>query len=223
VDINVIAMLTYNDKTVENAINIFTLNKHAQTNYWGFKDLGINLNESKKLLAYMKDEGKTTFLEPLHEDEENCMISAKLAVECGFDYVLGMVYNPRVHKMLSDNGVQYWPTCGRREGLPRMLYGTIEEIVSDAGRLLELEVDGICLSSFRYVDGNPEEMSINFRKLISAPLIISGGINDYHRLDFVKKMNLWGFTIGSALFSHKFGKEKTIADQLDIIKEYIDR
>jgi len=221
VGINVIAMLTNNDLTVPNALETFEANKHAKTNCWGFKDIGIDTKDAVKLVGYMKSAGKMTFLEPLMEDEQSCIKAARMAVECDFDYVVGMTFNKKVYEILKANGVKYFPTCGRREGLPRMLYGTHREIIDDAKCLLQKEVDGVCLSSYRYADGDPEEMAIQFRSEITSPLIISGGINNYDRLGFVKKIKPWGFTIGSALFTHKFGKENSIAQQLDLVQDYM--
>lgn len=221
--VRVIAMLTYNDQTVKDALSIFKENKCAKTNCWGFKDIGIAQEDAIELVAAMKAEGKTTFLEPLLEDEESCLNAANMAVTCGFDCVVSMVYNPEVAKILKAGNVRYLPTCGRREGLPRMLYGTTDEIVNDAKDLIEKKgVEGVCLSSYRYVDGDPETMSLEFKSKVDTKLIVSGGINSYERLDFVKKLNPWGFTIGSALFDHKFGENLSIAEQLDKIQAYIE-
>ena len=218
----VIAMLTNHDKTVPDALDVFEANKRAKTQCWGFKDIGISDKEALRLVEAMKAAGKTTFLEPLLEDEESCMKAAQFAVRCRFDCVINMVYNQAVADILQEGGIKYMPTCGRREGLPRMLYGTAEEIISHAEGLVSREgVAGICLSSYRYVDGEPEAMSLEFRRRISADLIVAGGIGDYKRLDFIKKLRPWGFTIGSALFARKFG-EGGIAAQLDRIQAYID-
>lgn len=219
---NVIAMLTNNDRTVPDALAVFEANKHAKTGCWGFKDIGISDKDALALVEAMKAAGKTTFLEPLLEDEDSCIKAARFAVQCRFDCVVNMVYNQAVADILQEGGIKYMPTCGRREGLPRMLYGTAEEIISDAERLVGKEsVAGVCLSSYRYVDGDPETMSLEFRRRISADLIIAGGIGDYKRLDFIKQLRPWGFTIGSALFAQKFG-EGGIAAQLDRIQKYID-
>ena len=57
-----IVMLTHNDRTVENAYEIFDACKDTKAKYWGFKEVGIPLDEMKKLCSYMKACGKTTFL-----------------------------------------------------------------------------------------------------------------------------------------------------------------
>lgn len=49
-----IVMLTHNDRTVENAYEIFDACKDTKAKYWGFKEVGIPLDEMKKLCSYMK-------------------------------------------------------------------------------------------------------------------------------------------------------------------------
>lgn len=139
--INLIAMLTNHDKTVPGAKSVFEENRFAKTGCWGFKDVGIELSDAKALVASMKAEGKTTFMEPLIESEEGCLEAAQFAIDCGFEYVIGMEFYESVAQKLKGTGIQYFPTCGRRAGIPRMLYGTVQEIIDDAKRILS--VDGV--------------------------------------------------------------------------------
>ena len=221
--IKLIAMLTNHDKTVPDAMRVFEENKGAATDCWGFKDVGISLPDAQKLVEEMKKAGKTTFMEPLIESEEGCLEAAQFAIDCKFDYIIGMEFFPSVAKKLLGTGIKYFPTCGRRAGIPRMLYGTHQEIIDDAKRLLEYDgVDGICLSVYRYEDGDPEEMALEFRRNIDKPLIVTGSIGDDKRLRFVKNMQPWGFTIGSALFSDSFGHYDRICDKLDAILDKLE-
>ncbi len=220
--VRVIAMLTHNDKTIPDAQEVFEKNKQTKALCWGFKDIGIDVESSKQLVAKMKQAGKMTFLEPLVETEEECIAAAELAVLCKFEYLVGMAFYEKAADILKAGGVKYFPTCGKRAGLPRMLYGTVESIIADAKRILDYGVDGICLSVYRYKDGSPEDMAHEFVKQVNAPLIIAGGINNETRLDFVKALNPWGFTLGSALFTDDFGAERNPCEKLDYVKEYLN-
>ncbi len=218
--VQLIAMLTNHDKTVPDAPEVFEKNKGAKTSCWGFKDVGVELPVAKKLVEAMKKEGKTTFMEPLIESEEGCLEAAQFAIDCGFDYVIGTMFYPSVAEKMKGTGIKYFPTCGKREGIPRMLYGTIDEIIADAKRILAYDgVDGICLSVYRYVDGDPEEMALRFVQSIDKPVMVTGSISNDERLNFVKNMKPWGFTIGSALFDDSFGHFDKISDKLDSILE----
>lgn len=215
-----IAMLTHDDKTVENALEVFEKYKSAPTNYWGFKDTGTDREKIKSLIERMKGTGKTTFLEILNEKEDECIRFARVAVEFEFDYLISMHYFDTVNDFLRSKPIKYFPTCGKRSGIPRMLDGSIEEIISEAKQIEKAGVNGITLSAYRY-RGNPEELSQEFVKEIQIPIIITGSINCYERLDLIKRLNPWGFTIGSAFFNKDFGKNLTLADQIKRVVDYI--
>ena len=221
--INVIAMLTNNDKTVENALGIFEENKNSKVKCWGFKDVGISEKDTVALVQAMKKAGKTTFLEPLVESEQECLKAAQLAIDCCFDCVVGMTYYKSVYDLLKNTPIKYFPTCGKRAGIPRMLYGKVASIIGDAQRIAANGANGICLSVYRYVDGDPENMARRFIKELGVPFIITGGINDNHRLDFIKELKPWGFTIGSALFGAKFGGSNSISEKLDYVVDYLEK
>ena len=218
-----IIMLTNHDKTVGDAITIFEKNKDAPTNYWGFKDVGIEKDKIKKLANKMKEKGKTIFFEGIKESEKECIESAKIAIECEFDYFIGPIYSDSLGKILKNSGVKFFPTCGKRKGTPRMLYGTIEETINDAKRIINLGVDGICLSVYRYMDGKPEELAEKFVKSINVPIIMSGTLNNYERLDVIKRMNPWGFTIGTAFFDDSFGGYLSVYEKTKRVIDYLNK
>lgn len=221
--INVIAMLTNNDATVENALEVFKANKNSKTRYWGFKDIGISEENAKALVKAMKKASKTTFFEPLVEEEGESLKAAQFAIDCNFDYLIGNIFHQSVCDLVKKSPVKYFPTCGKREGTPRMLYGSVDSIIKDARRIIANGADGICLSVYRYADGDPEDMARRFVKELNAPFMITGSINDDHRLDFLRGLQPWGFTIGSALFRESFGGRNTIAEKLDYVVDYLRR
>jgi hypothetical protein len=53
-----ILMLTYNDSTVKDALNIFRECKDAPALHWGFKDVGLPPHEMKVLVHEVKAAGK---------------------------------------------------------------------------------------------------------------------------------------------------------------------
>ena len=52
-----IVMLTHNDRTVADAIDVFEAAKNSKAKYWGFKEVGIPEEEMKDLVARMKAAG----------------------------------------------------------------------------------------------------------------------------------------------------------------------
>ena len=53
-----IVMLTYNDQTVENAVELFNELKDLTATYWGFKDVGLDREKMKALVQAMRAAGK---------------------------------------------------------------------------------------------------------------------------------------------------------------------
>ncbi|MCK4349141.1 MAG: hypothetical protein KAW47_11050 [Thermoplasmatales archaeon] len=221
--IRIIAMLTHDDQTVENALEVYEASKQVKTPCWGFKDININAKDAKILSSHILRDKKEFYFESLVSSEEGALKIAKLAIECKADYLTSMEYFESVHELLKPTTVKFFPTCGRREGHPRrMLYGSIEEIIADANRIVMRGVDGICLSVFRYMDGDPIELAKRFVNEVDVPMVVSGSINSDERLDFIKEVKPWGFTIGSALFDSDFSLEKSVAEKLDYIYDYIN-
>jgi hypothetical protein len=218
--IELIAMLTHNDKTVGNARAVFAESVDAPTQHWGFKDTGLPLEELALIARDMKRAGKTVHFESLEEEETACLSAARFAVEEGLDYLIGMAYHPAVAKLLAAASVHYLPTCGGRSGIPRMLHGSVEEIIADADRIRP-EVDGVTLSLYRWTDGDPAVLGDAFVSAVASPVVITGSINSTTRLDEIARLAPWGITVGSALFDDVFDTG-TFGDGLSWMRNYLD-
>jgi len=216
-----IPFLTHNDKTVDNALEVFKESKDAPTDYWGFKDTGIEEKKVKELLKAMKETGKTTFYESLAEVEKEALETAKFALELEFEYLIGMQYFESVHRLLKDKNIKFVPTCGERSGIPRMLHGSIDDVINDGKRIQNKGVDGLCLSAYRFTGGDPEALAERFINELDVPVIVTGSINSEHRLDVMKKLRPWAFTIGSAFFNNDFGKDLSFAEQIEKVVNHL--
>ena len=125
-----IVMLTHHDLTVSNALELFTRLKDQPVTHWGFKDVGLPPEQMHQVVAAMKTAGKTTYLEVVSLSEAEGLRGAKLAVELGFDILMGTVYFPSIKDYLHDKAIRYYPFPGRIHSHPSILDGTIDEIVA---------------------------------------------------------------------------------------------
>jgi hypothetical protein len=216
---NLIVMLTHNDQTVHNAIQIFDECKDMPVTCWGFKDIGIAVDEMKTLVENMKNAGKTTFLEVVSYSEEECMAGAKLAVELGFDYLLGTLYYESVFQYIKEHSIQYMPFCGKIHGNPSILEGSIQEIIDDAKSMIQKGIKGFDLLAYRNVDD--EKLARQFCKQINVPVVIAGSINSLNRIDIMAEINPWGFTMGGALFEGKYESNAPFKKNLEVVVEYM--
>ena len=216
---NLIVMLTHNDRTVENAHEIFDACKHTKAQHWGFKESGIPEEEMKRLCAAMKANGKTTYLEVVAYTEEECLEGARMAVRCGFDYLMGTMYFDSINKYCQVNHLRYLPFVGQITGRPSVLEGTIDGMIGEAKELLKKGVYGFDLLGYRYT-GDAVELNKRFVASVPAPVCLAGSVSSYQRLDEVKETRPWAFTIGGAFFENKFGG--TFAEQINNVIDYIN-
>ena len=73
-NLNLIVMLTHNDKTVHNAAEIFEQCRNSKAKFWGMKESPLPFQEMKKLFDGMKNCGKITVLETVAYTEAECKI-----------------------------------------------------------------------------------------------------------------------------------------------------
>lgn len=200
---DLIVMLTYNDKTVENAEFLFESLKEIPVRYWGFKDVGLSFEAAKKLVGKLKDAGKTIKLEVVSLTEEEGLKAAKRAVEFGIDVLMGTVYYDSINDYLKDKPVKYVPFVGSISGHPSILDGDIDEIVNHVQELESKGVDGIDLLTYRYT-GDAVKLLSEVVKGTNLRVISAGSIDSFERMTEVCNAGAWAFTIGSAFFDKKF-------------------
>lgn len=216
-----IVMLTHNDRTVENAIEIFEACKDTKAKFWGFKEVGLPIDKMKQLCTMMKQAGKTTFLEIVAYTEEECLAGAKIAVKCGFDYLMGTMYFDSVRDLVRGAGIKYMPFVGDVHGRPSTVYGTIESTIAEGVELIKSgNIDGIDLLGYRFV-GDAVKLNHDFCAAVQpyGPVCLAGSVSSYQRLDEVADAGAWAFTIGGAFFENKF--DGTFAEQIDKVVAYM--
>ena len=215
-----IVMLTHNDRTVENAREIFEQCKHSKARYWGFKEEPLPLDDMKKLFARMKNFGKTTFLEVVSYSEREGLDGAKIAAACHCDFLMGTKYFDSINALCRANNIRYMPFVGKISGRPSILEGTLDEMLDEARFCLAKGVYGIDLLGYRYT-GDAAALNKNFVAGVKAPVCIAGSVNSFNRLDELKKISPQMFTIGGAFFDGKFGG--TFAEQIDKVCDFMQR
>lgn len=218
---NLIVMLTYNDQTVTDAIDVFHSAKDLDAQHWGFKNIGLPVPEMKTLVKDMKASGKTTYLEVVTYTEDDCLSAAGLAIECGFDCLMGTLYYPSIGELVKGK-IKYFPFCGHVWDNPSILGDDIDGIIEDALRLKALGCDGFDLLAYRFV-GDAEKLIREFVKRVDLPTCIAGSIDSDARLDFIKEINPYSFTMGSALFNKVFVPDGSFRDNLRYVCDYLKK
>jgi hypothetical protein len=198
-----IVMLTHQDKTVPDALELFERSKEYPITHWGFKDVGLAPGEMQPVVQAMKDAGKVTFLEVVSLSEAEGLQGARLAVELGFDILMGTVFYPSIGDYLRDKPVRYYPFPGHVHSHPSILDGAIDKIVAHACELEEYGVHGLDLLTYRYT-GDASRLLSEVVQATKIPIVSAGSIATFERIQEVWDTGAWGFTIGSAFFDRQF-------------------
>jgi len=198
-----IVMLTYQDKTVSNALELFQRARDYPITHWGFKDVGLSPKEMQSLAGTMKDAGKTTYLEVVSLSEAEGLQGARLAVESGFDVLMGTVFYPSILEYLKDKPIKYYPFPGHVHSHPSILDGTIDEIVAHARELEGYGAHGLDLLTYRFA-GEAGRLLKQVVEATNIPIVSAGSIASVERIQEVWEAGAWGFTIGSAFFEKQF-------------------
>jgi hypothetical protein len=217
-----ILMLTNHDQTVQNALNLFLECKDTPVIHWGFKDVGLPKEEMVKLVKTMKEAGKITYLEVVSLTEEEGLRGAKLAVEAGFDILMGTVFFDSINEYLKDKPVKYYPFPGHVYDHPSILDGSIEDIVNHAKFLQSKGVEGMDLLTYRYLGDAP----LLLKKVVQAtsvPIVSAGSIDNYKRMAEVWEAGATGFTIGSALFTKSFVPKGSFVDNILAVTSWLEK
>ena len=217
-----ITMLTYKDETVKNSFEVFDQCADLPASFWGFKDVGLPKPDVKRLVERMKARGKTTFLEVVSLTEKECLDGTGLALDCGFDYLMGTVYYDSVFRLMRGKATKFFPFAGKVSGHPSILEGSIPEIVADGRRMQDLGVAGFDLLAYRYT-ADAEALAEAFVQGVRVPVVLAGSIDGFPRLDVMKRIQPWAFTIGSAFFDKKFVPEGSFREQMASVLDYLRR
>ena len=198
-----ILMLSFNEKTSSDALYYFEQVKDLPIDYFGFEENGLALKQMQILNNKIHEAGFKSFFELADHDEKELSDPLRMVVKMGFDCIIGLNYYQSVRNIIN-NKIKYFPFCGKIYKRPAILSGTIEEIVQYA-KNIEDDVDGFNLSAYRYfMPEKVKELIAAVIKSIKVPLICSGSINSFERLNEMIKHGVWGVIVGGAIFENKF-------------------
>ena len=220
-----ILMFTLNDMTVPDALDYFEQIKDLPVDYFGFKEIGLEPEKMAELTKRIQKAGFESVLEVVEYDEASILGPAKMAVDMGFDYLMGTIYFPSIWDIVGkgkDKKIKYFPFFGNIYDRPSILDGTIDELVEEAKKLEALGADGFDLLLYRYkYPEKIDELISRVVKEIKVPVVSAGSINSWERLQATIDQKVWGFTIGGAFFEKKFVPDGTYRDNVKAVVDYL--
>jgi hypothetical protein len=195
--IEFIFMLTRDDMTLTDARAVYASIAGSGVTHVGCKDVGLPRDELSALMDDIKRNGHTTHLEVVSETPEDTLKSARAAAEIGPDYLIGGTVIEPIQEILAGTSIKFFPYVGEIVGHPCLLRGSIDRICDDARRAEAAGVDGINLLAYRY-DGDVPELVRAVSDATSLPLICAGSVDSIERIEELRDLGVWAFTIGTA-------------------------
>lgn len=210
-----IFMLTRNDTTVGNALEVYDEIRDTALRYIGFKDVGASVQTLTELTRRMHADGREVFLEVVSESAEDELRSIRAAREIGVDVVMGGTHVDEALALLEGGGLRYYPFPGRIVGHPSLLRGTLEEIADSAAALNARDgVHGLDLLAYRW-DGDVPALVRAVLDAVDVPVVAAGSVDSLERIRTLSDLGVWGFTIGAAAFDGKLPGDPSLRAQIE--------
>ena len=204
-----IFMLTRNDRTVADCLEILESVSALGLKHVGFKDVGVPTKTLNALTTAIKNMGATSYLEVVSETPEACLNSARVGGELGVDCLLGGTAAVDILNILKGTSTLYYPFPGRPSGHPTKLGGTPQDIENDCRDFLDAGCAGVDLLAYRATDADPLELVKAARRgLGTKRLIVAGSITSRNHIREIADAGADAFTIGSALLDGSYDAAK---------------
>jgi hypothetical protein len=223
-----IFMLTRNDQTVSDALEVYDTLRDTGLHYVGFKDIGLPPARLRELAQRMRSDGREVFLEVVSERAADELRSVNAALEIGVDWLMGGTHPDEALETLDQVGPpgsagrpRYCPFPGRVVDHPSILEGSIDEIAGSARDLTARPgVYGLDLLAYRWTgDGSGSaDVPALVRAVVDAssgPIIAAGSVDSAERIGALTDAGAWAFTIGGAIFDHKLPAGPSVREQVE--------
>jgi hypothetical protein len=203
-----IFMLTQDDRTVADCLNVLDDIAGLGISHIGFKDIGVAPETLGELNRRIKASGATSYLEVVSLAPEDARRAAIRAREIGVDCLLGGTDMAALREAVSGSAIRFFPFVGQPEGHPTQLFGDAARIAEDCRRSEALGCAGIDLLAFRAVEADPLALVRAARGASRGKLIVAGSIDSPARIAELAAAGVDAFTIGSALFAQRFASDR---------------
>jgi hypothetical protein len=226
--LNLIFMLTHNDQTVANCLEVLDQALPLGLGHIGFKDVGVPPDIQAELTRRIKAAGATSYLEVVSETPEACLDSARIAVDLGVDRLLGGTdidaIGPVIEGSVTKGSpVAYYPFVGFPTGHPTRLGGTPHDIAQHCKSFMRQGAAGVDLLAYRAIDADPVDLVRAAREALpKGELIVAGSINSTAQVNLMAELGVDGITIGTAIFENSFAPDRPgIVGQLEAAIEAV--
>ncbi len=207
-------MLTKDDATVIDCLDVYDEVRGTDLAWVGFKDIGVDTATLRELVRRIRADSRQTVLEIVSVDADAEVASVKAGIDLGVDLMMGGTRADLALPLLAGTGIRYMPFPGMIVGHPSVLEGTLESIAESARALTAMHgVAGVDLLAYRWQGDVP----VLIERVVAAsagPVVVAGSIVTAEQIGIVTRARAWGFTIGGAVFDRRLVPGGSVRDQV---------
>lgn len=212
-----IFMLTRDDRTIEDCLDLVSLIEPVGLRHVGFKDVGVAPEVLKSLVDAIHASGARSYMEVVSTTPEACLRSARIARDLGVNRLLGGTQVDGIMDILKGSGTEYYPFPGKPFGHPTSLGGTAADVEADCRSFAAKGCAGCDILAYRATEADPVELIQAARRGLGDDkyLIVAGAVTSADRIRAIKQAGADAFTIGTAVFNGSYSPTKgSIISQL---------
>jgi len=193
-------MLTRNDATVENALDLVEIARGLGLRNIGFKDVGAGASTLRRLTAAIRAAGASPWMEVVATTREAELRSVALGRDLGVDRLMGGVHVEAALRILEGGATRYLPFAGKPSGHPTRLGGSAAEVEADCRAFAAMGCAGVDILAYRATEAEPLDLVAACRRgfLDKGAVVVAGSVNSGKRVAAVRAAGADAFTIGTA-------------------------
>jgi hypothetical protein len=199
-----IFMLTRDDQTIEDCLEVYQSVRDVPLKLVGFKDVGVEAETLRRLRDRIKVDGRTSYMEVVSTSRDSCLRSAEVGAKLGIDCLLGGTQVDEILDLLRGTATGYFPFPGVPVGHPTKLGGTPERIAADTRAMASAGCAGVDLLAYRATEADPLALVRAARQATDKTVIVAGSINSPARIRDIAGAGADLFTIGTAALDGSF-------------------
>ena len=220
-----IFMLTRQDRTIADCLELFELTRPLRLRHVGFKDVGVAPETLGALTSAIRDSGATVYMEVVSTSPDAALNSARVAADLKVDRLLGGTDVAGVQAATAGTRTEYFPFPGFPRGHPTKLAGQPKDVEEHCRVFREKGCAGADLLAYRATEADPLDLVRAARRgLDKGYLVAAGSVSTRAQIQALAEAGADAFTIGSAVFDGSYLPDRgSILSQLSAIQADADR
>jgi hypothetical protein len=193
-------MLTRNDSTVENALDLVEVARPLGVKHIGFKDVGADSALLRRLTAAIREAGASPWMEIVATSRAAELRGVELGRDLGVAMLMGGVHVEEALKILEGSAIRYLPFAGAPNGHPTRLGGSAPEVEAQCRAFARQGCAGVDILAYRATEAEPLDLVAACRRglLDQGAVVVAGSVNSPERIAAVRAAGADAFTIGTA-------------------------